>query len=131
MSERTQEVRDFDALLVRLFDEPPAFADSEAFVASVIQRLDRRWQVRSLVIGVTGLLGGFVAVSQIMANNLVGKVEVLSLGAKPHLLSQLIRSAETHLVLPSLPFGGEGLWMSAGLAGLALVFALTRAIEEF
>jgi hypothetical protein len=30
-----------------------------------------------------------------------------------------------------LPFGGEGLWMSAGLAGLALVFALTRAIEEY
>ncbi|MEY4249415.1 MAG: hypothetical protein RJA87_1048 [Pseudomonadota bacterium] len=131
MSECTQEVRDFDALLVRLFDEPPAFADSEAFVASVIQRLDRRWQVRSLVIGVTGLLGGFVAVSQIMANNLVGKVEVLSVGAKPHLLSQLIQSVETHLVLPSLPFGGEGLWMSAGLAGLALVFALTRAIEEY
>ncbi len=78
-----------------------------------------------------GLIGGVIAVSQIMATNLMGRVESLSLGAQQHLVSRLIQSVETHLVLPSLPFGGEGLWMSAGLAGLALVFALTRAIEEY
>ncbi len=131
MSENGQEFRDFEAQLVQMFDDPPVFVDSHGFASSVMQRLDRSWQVRSLVIGATGLLGGVIAVSQIMANNLIGQIEALSLGTKPHLLRHLIQSVESHLVLPSLPFGGEGLWMSAGLAGLALVFALTRAIEEY
>lgn len=131
MSEKSDEFRDFEAQLVQMFDAPPAFADADLFASTVTQRLDRGWQVRSLVIGTTGLIGGVIAVSQIMATNLMGKVESLSLGAQQHLVSRLIQSVETHLVLPSLPFGGEGLWMSAGLAGLALVFALTRAIEEY
>ena len=131
MSEKSDEFRDFEAQLVQMFDAPPAFVDADLFASTVTQRLDRGWQVRSLVIGTTGLIGGVIAVSQIMATNLIGRVESLSLGAQQHLVSRLIQSVETHLVLPSLPFGGEGLWMSAGLAGLALVFALTRAIEEY
>jgi len=124
MSENDREFRDFEAQLAQMFEAPPVFVDSDGFASTVMQRLDRGWQVRSLVIGGAGL-------SQIMATNLIGKVESLSLGAQQHLVANLIRSAEAHLVLPSLPFGGEGLWMSAGLAGLALVFALTRAIEEY
>jgi hypothetical protein len=131
MSEKSDEFRDFEAQLVQMFDAPPAFVDADLFASTVTQRLDRGWQVRSLVIGGAGLIGGVIAVSQIMATNLMGRVESLSLGAQQHLVSRLIQSVETHLVLPSLPFGGEGLWMSAGLAGLALVFALTRAIEEY
>lgn len=131
MSENGQELRDFDAQLIQLFDAPPAFADADLFASSVMQRLDRGWLVRSLVIGGAGLIGGLIAVSQIMASNRIGKVESLSVGAQQHLVANLIRSVETHLVLPSWPFGGEGLWMSAGLAGLALVIALTRAIEEY
>ena len=131
MSEKSDEFRDFEAQLVQMFDAPPAFVDADLFASTVTQRLDRGWQVRSLVIGGAGLIGGVIAVSQIMATNLMGRVESLSLGAQQHLVSRLIQSVEAHLVLPSLPFGGEGLWMSAGLAGLALVFALTRAIEEY
>ncbi len=131
MSENGQEFGDFDAQLIQLFDAPPAFADADLFASSVMQRLDSGWQVRSLVIGTTGLLGGVIAVNQIMAANLMGRLESLFLGAERHQLRDLMAYVETHLVLPSLPFGGEGLWMSAGLAGLALVFALTRAIEEY
>lgn len=131
MSENDREFRDFEAQLTRLFDVPPAFVDADLFSSSVTQRLDRAWLFRRLIIGGAGLLGGVIAVTQIMATNLLGRVESLSLAAEPHLLPKLVRSVEAHLVLPSLPFGGEGLWMSAGLAGLALVFALTRAIEEY
>jgi hypothetical protein len=131
MSEKSDEFRDFEAQLIQMFDAPPAFVDADLFASTVAQRLDRGWQVRSLVIGTTGLIGGLIAVSQIMASNLIGKVESLSFGSEQPLLRGLIAYGETHLVLPSLPFGGEGLWMSAGLAGLALVFALTRAIEEY
>jgi len=131
MSENDREFRDFEAQLAQMFEAPPVFVDSDGFASTVMQRLDRGWQVRSLVIGGAGLIGGLIAVSQIMATNLIGKVESLSLGAQQHLVANLIRSAEAHLVLPSLPFGGAGLWMSAGLAGLVLVFALTRAIEEY
>lgn len=131
MSEKSDEFRDFEAQLIQMFDAPPAFVDADLFALSVTQRLDRGWQVRSLVIGTTGLIGGLIAVSQIMATNLIGKVESLSFGTEQPLLRSLIAYGERHVVLPSLPFGGEGLWMSAGLAGLALVFALTRAIEEY
>ena len=131
MSEKSDEFRDFEAQLIQMFDAPPAFVDADLFASTVTQRLDRGWQVRSLVIGTTGLIGGLIAVSQIMATNLIGKVESLSFGAEQPLLRGLIAYGEAHLVLPSLPFDGEGLWMSAGLAGLALVFALTRAIEEY
>ena len=131
MSEKSDEFRDFEAQLIQMFDAPPAFVDADLFASTVTQRLDRSWQVRSLVIGATGLIGGVIAVSQIMATNLIGKVESLSFASEQPLLRGLIAYGERHLVLPSLPFGGEGLWMSAGLAGLALVFALTRAIEEY
>ena len=131
MSEKSDEFRDFEAQLIQMFDAPPAFVDADLFASTVTQRLDRSWQVRSLVIGATGLIGGVIAVSQIMATNLIGRVESLSFGSEQPLMRSLIAYGERHLVLPSLPFGGEGLWMSAGLAGLALVFALTRAIEEY
>ena len=131
MSEKSDEFRDFEAQLIQMFDAPPAFVDADLFASTVTQRLDRGWQVRSLVIGTTGLIGGVIAVSQIMATNLIGRVESLSFGSEQPLMRGLIAYGERHLVLPSLPFGGEGLWMSAGLAGLALVFALTRAIEEY
>jgi len=131
MSEKDREFRDFEAQLAQMFEAPPVFVDSDGFASTVMQRLDRGWQVRSLVIGGAGLIGGLIAVSQIMATNLIGKVESLSFGSEQPLLRSLIAYGEAHRVLPSLPFGGEGLWMSAGLAGLALVFALTRAIEEY
>jgi hypothetical protein len=131
MSEKSDESRDFEAQLIQMFDAPPAFVDADLFASTVTQRLDRSWQVRSLVIGGAGLIGGGIAVSQIMATNLIGKVESLSFLTEQLLLRDLMAYAERHLDLPSLPFGGEGLWMSAGLAGLALVFALTRAIEEY
>jgi hypothetical protein len=131
MSEKSDEFRDFEAQLIQMFDAPPAFVDADLFASTVTQRLDRGWQVRSLVIGGAGLIGGLIVVSQIMATNLIGKVESLSFGSEQPLLRSLIAYGEAHRVLPSLPFGGEGLWMSAGLAGLALVFALTRAIEEY
>jgi hypothetical protein len=131
MSEKSDEFRDFEAQLIQMFDAPPAFVDADLFASTVTQRLDRSWQVRSLVIGATGLIGGVIAVSQIMATNLIGKVESLSFASEQPLMRSLIAYGERHLVLPSLPFDGEGLWMSAGLAGLALVFALTRAIEEY
>jgi hypothetical protein len=131
MSENGQEFRGFDAQLVQLFDAPPAFADADLFASSVMQRLDRGWQMRSLVIGGAGLIGGVIAVSQFMVTNLLGRIESLSLEVPQHLVGNLIGLVETNLVLLSFAFGGEGLWMSAGLAGLALVFVLTRAIEEY
>ena len=131
MSEKSDEFRDFEAQLIQMFDAPSAFVDADLFASTVTQRLDRSWQVRSLVIGGAGLIGGLIAVSQIMATNLIGKVESLAFASEQPLMRSLIAYGERHLVLPSLPFGGEGLWMSAGLAGLALVFALTRAIEEY
>jgi hypothetical protein len=130
MSDTFNDFRDFEARLGRLFSEPPAFADADDFARSVVARLDRGWQLRSLVIGLTGLIGGTIGVSQMMAVNLFGQIESVSAVQGQRLGTQLGQIFPTHLALPSLPFGGEGLWMSAGLAAVAVVFALTRALEE-
>jgi hypothetical protein len=42
---------DFEMKLDRLFNEPPAMPDSEAFARLVEMRLDRGWTVRQLALG--------------------------------------------------------------------------------
>ena len=130
MSDNFNDFREFEARLGRLFSEPPSFVDADDFARSVVARLDTGWRVRSLVIGLTGLIGGGIGVSQMMAINLFGRIETLSTVQGQRLGTQFGQIFPTHLTLPSLPIGGEGLWMSAGLAAVAVVFALTRALEE-
>ena len=45
--------------------------------------------------------------------------------------SRLADITSAHILPADLPLNGEVIWMSAGLAAVALGFALTRAIKEF
>lgn len=61
--------RDFEAELERLFNQPPAFADNEAFARRVNAKLDKSWRLRAVGIATAGAVGGLIAISQTIGAN--------------------------------------------------------------
>src|ERR1700761_7805301 len=55
----------FEFALERMFAETPARPDADFFAARVLERLDRGWTTRRLLIGSMGALGGVVGAYQI------------------------------------------------------------------
>lgn len=122
---------DFEMRLDRMFNEPPAMADSEAFARLVELRLDRGWTLRQVGIGAAGLVAGLVGVSQLLGSRLLfdaADATQRNSAAVSSSVSGLMRAGEN---LTALPFGGEALWLAAALGAMALAFAVTRAVEEF
>jgi hypothetical protein len=123
--------RRFEMELDRWFGEAPAFADSQLFALRVEARLDRGWTFRQFLIGGLGVVGGLILVAQILGSGLAGRLKAVTVQSKDMVASRLADLASTHLLPGGLAVNGEVIWMSAGLAALALGFALTRAIREF
>jgi hypothetical protein len=61
--------RDFEAELERMFNQPPAFADNEAFARRVNSRLDKSWRLRVFGLATAGGVGGLIAISQTIGTN--------------------------------------------------------------
>lgn len=124
----------FEARLQRLFAEVPPFADSPAFAAQVEARLDRGWAVRRVAIAAAGLLGGGIAVVQLVGSDLPGRLELASRSSTVAAGRQVGLAVEglgrLTPAFRALPLGGETLWLIAGLGALALALLATRVIEE-
>ncbi|MFN3229803.1 MAG: hypothetical protein ACK41P_08130 [Asticcacaulis sp.] len=56
----------YDLGLERMYQNTPRFGDADAFTARVAQRLNQRWSLRGAALGITGVVGGLVAVSQMI-----------------------------------------------------------------
>lgn len=122
---------DFEMKLDRMFNEPPAMADSEAFARLVELRLDRGWNLRQVAIGGAGMVAGLVGVSQVLGSRLLfdaGEATQRNANAFTESVTSMVRTGEN---LSALPFGGEAMWLAAALGVMALAFAVTRAVEEF
>ena len=122
---------DFEMKLDRMFNEPPAMADSEAFARLVELRLDRGWNLRQVAIRGAGMVAGLVGVSQVLGSRLLfdaGEVTQRNANAFTQSVTSMERTGEN---LSALPFGGEAMWLAAALGVMALAFAVTRAVEEF
>lgn len=61
---------EFDPFIERLFRETPAMPDSADFARGVEKRLASGSRLRTMVIGVAGLIGGVVAVRETIGANL-------------------------------------------------------------
>jgi len=121
---------EFEARLDRLFAQAPVFADATLFAIEVDHRLERGWNLRRLLIGGLGLIGGLFGVAQLVSLNILGRAETLSAQSTKLLSQDAHKLIPLHLSFLDLPFGREVLGMSAVLAVIALVLGLTRAIEE-
>jgi len=121
---------EFEARLDRMFAQAPVFHDATIFALRVDHRLERGWTVRRTLIGGLGLVGGLFGVAQVVSSGVLSRAEMLSAQSSKLLSQNVHQFIPLHLPLLDLPFGREVLGMSAALAAIALVFALTRAIEE-
>jgi hypothetical protein len=119
----------FEFALERMFAETPGRPDADIFAARVLEKLDRGWTARRLLIGSMGALGG-----------LVGAYQILGAGALQQLQAAATRSNDfaQHLTpdvggvaTPAgLVLGGDGILMAAALALVAAGFWLARLMRE-
>lgn len=119
---------DFERRLERLFAEPPAYADDEAFAARIERRMDRSWTARRLLIGSAGIIGGVIGASQMFASNLPHRMAAAEGSARA--LSTGLTQTEPAQWMSTLPSGGVVVWIAIGVAIVMIGFVLTRVIEE-
>ena len=119
---------DFQRRLERLFAEPPAYADDEAFAARIERRMDRGWTARRLLIGSAGIIGGVIGASQMFASNLPHRMAAAEGSARA--LSTGLTQTEPAQWMSTLPSGGVVVWIAIGVAIVMIGFVLTRVIEE-
>jgi len=121
---------DFEMKLDRMFNDPPALADSHAFAKLVEMRLDRGWNLRQIVMGVAGLIVGVIGVFQLVGSRFLFNASAEA-GEQMQIFTDLFRQVERAGDMVSmLPFGGQAIWMAAGLGVMALAFAVARTVEE-
>ncbi len=118
-----------------MFSDHPHYPDAPLFAAEVEGRLSRGWALRRVLIGAAGVTGGLIAVAQITGAGLVGRIEdanrlARDTAAALHTTASQIPGPIGGVGQLALPFGGEVLWLVAGLAVLAGAFLASRAIQE-
>ncbi len=120
--------REFEAELERMFNQPPAFADNEAFTRRVTGKLNKAWRLRAFGIATAGAVGGVIAISQTLGSNLS-----LSLGEASTQSVQRVDGAYQQALgrfdaLAGLDFGGFDL-AGFGLSGnLVAMMAITLVL---
>ncbi|WP_312146640.1 hypothetical protein [Brevundimonas sp.] len=60
-------VDEFDPAIERLFSRAPAFADSAQFEAGVAAKLNKSSRFRTTALSIAGLVGGVIAVREVMS----------------------------------------------------------------
>lgn len=123
----------FDARLQRMFCDHPHYPDTPLFVADIENRLSRGWALRRAMIGAAGVAGGLIVTVQVagapIGERLGEALQVLQgAGRSVRSAADLIPGARLDLGLP--PFGGEAIWLVAGLAVLAGALLASRSIQE-
>jgi hypothetical protein len=123
----------FDLQLQRLFAQAPAMPDAAAFAERLQRRLDRRWAIRRVMITMAGVAGGIITLWQVMSAHLIAQADIASQApaaqARHAFSVALLRVHMATSVIQALPFGGEALWLIAGLAVMAAALLATRLFE--
>jgi hypothetical protein len=122
---------DFEAQLTRLYNEAPSFPDADLFTARISASLDRGWALRRLMIGAAGIAAGVIAAVQIVATRFSTELQALSRDGARDIYSEVDGAMARINQMVTTPASVEALWLAAGLAVLAIGFAVTRAMEEF
>ena len=130
MAEPAARDPEFDRALERLFAEPPAFEDADAFAGKVQARLARNWRIRMLGIGAAGVAGGVVAASQIIGSGLAVQLQQAS-ARSAQAADAVYRQTWSGVDALSHVTPAAGLfWVVSGLMILAAVIGATRVLDE-
>jgi hypothetical protein len=120
----------FERTLERLFAQPHAFADSDAFAAGVQGRLTRNWRMRTVGIGAAGVFGGLIAATQIVGSGFALKIQQASANS-----AQAAGAAYKQAWLGLDALGTVSptaalFWVVSGVVILAAVVGATRVLDE-
>ncbi len=126
--------REFEARLERLFNQPPAFDDNDAFARRVETKLNRNWRVRALSIAFAGSVGGLIALSQTLGSGF--GLQVQQAGARStERVNSVYDSLWDQAALQLANIGGVDLgmnlfWAASALLILAAGAATTRMFDQ-
>lgn len=122
---------DFEAQLGRMFAEAPSFADAALFNAEVAAKLDRGWAMRRVFIGLAGAGAGLFATFQLLTTRFSSEVAELSRNSGRNFTGEIDAGLDkVNSLVTGAPASGEAMWLAAGLAVIALAFAVTRVVED-
>ncbi len=123
----------FDVHLQRLFAQTPPTPDAAVFAERLQRRLDRRWAFRRVMITLAGVVGALITLWQVMSAHLIAQADIASQAsaaqARHAFAVALLRVHMATSLIQALPFGGEALWLIAGLAVMAGALLATRLFE--
>jgi hypothetical protein len=126
--------RSFEMELDRQFGEAPVMPDCELFAEGVVERLDRGWGFRRLLIGGLGLAGGLIGAAQVLSSGLLVRLQAVTQQLDALTRSGIGRMPVVrglgNLVSMGSTLDLQVLWMSAALGVLAVGLFVTRAIRE-
>lgn len=117
----------FEYRLERMFAEAPAMPDTDLFTLRVLDRLNRGWNARQLLIGAMGAAGGLIGAVELLKTGGFGHLASLGGQADTYIAQQLTRGGPA---LTGLGIDAQAIWMSAVLALVAAGFGLARLVRE-
>ncbi|WEK58940.1 MAG: hypothetical protein P0Y52_05215 [Candidatus Brevundimonas phytovorans] len=119
-------VDEFDPAIERLFARAPGFADSAQFEAGVAAKLSKTSRFRTVALSVAGLVGGLIAVREVLNVNFnfTESSASASTGAEPVAQGLSMAGVDAGLAVQSLldRLGLSGLDMSA-MGGMQMFWA--------
>jgi hypothetical protein len=115
----------FEFTLERMFADAPGRADADIFAARVLEKLDRGWTARRLLIGSMGALGGLIGAYQILGAGALQQLQAAASRSNDYFAQHIGHEAGSTLVL-----GGEAIWMAAAVALVAAGIGLARLVRE-
>jgi hypothetical protein len=123
----------FDIQLQRLFAQTPSMPDGPEFAERLQRRLNRRWAIRRIMITLAGVAGALITLWQVMSAHIIAQADIASQApaaqARHAFAVALLRVHMATSLVQALPFGGEALWLIAGLAVMAAALLATRLFE--
>jgi hypothetical protein len=116
----------FEFALERMYAEAPRRPDTDLFTARVLERLDRGWTARRLLIGAMGALGGLIGAGQLLGADTARELAVLD-AQSSNVFAQYAPHVFTGLLGPG---GAQTILTVAALAVVAAGFGVARLVRE-
>jgi len=120
----------FEFQLERMFAESPAAPDRELFTLRVVERLDRGWTARRVLIGAMGALGGVIGAYEIIGAGVTGQVAAYFVQANDFLARHVAASVSGALAPGGIYVDVQAIWLAGALAIVAAGFGLARLVRE-
>ncbi len=120
----------FEFRLERMFAEAPAAPDADLFTLGVLERLDRGWNTRRMLIGAMGALGGVIGAHEILGSGATGQL-AMAFGRANEFLARHVAASVSGVLAPGgIYVDVQAIWLAGALVIVATGFGLARLVRE-